>query len=92
MNLDGNCQTFMLNDSTVCTSTENVLRTANEKATLKAQKTYLLNKVKQGQHLAVENKDLKHDLNATRRRLLLARISKPVYFFLGALTVYIFKP
>ena len=80
-------QTFMLNDSVVCTSLTNVIRTANEIKMLKAQRDFL----KEGLAVSrVENDDYKKTLNQVRMQILWAEIKKPLIvvgtFGLGILT------
>jgi hypothetical protein len=80
MNLTGSAQTtdpetFMLNDSTVCTSLTNVIRTANEIKMLKAQRDYLV----EGKAVeTVDKRELNKTLRKVRLQLFWQRASKPL--------------
>lgn len=88
----GNAQTtYLLNDSTVCTSTANVLKTANKTATLEAQKAYLISEVKICHAAKIENMRFANDLKATKKTLRRQRIAAPLYALAGAFAVYVIK-
>ena len=85
VSLETNAQGFLLNDTTYCTSVEEIEGWANDKIVLKAEKEYLKTQ------LAVErvgSENLKKDLNAIRRKLFWLKFRTPAIGVISLLTGY----
>jgi hypothetical protein len=88
---DGNAQTvdttFMFNDSVVCTSSSNVIKTANQIKILQAQKEYLMNELAaESVNINSKNKELRK----LKREIIRAKIGKPLGWIISGSLGFLF--